>query len=176
MKRFVCVHLNTAFLLLLLTTAHCSATVCDFKDWAPLETNADSVYISAADTSMLVDSHRSARVIERHVKSITDRFAIPGTAGANWSPKMNLYGAGLSLLMQNEEQYYVQFSMRIDDMTAAVFESFTGRPLMSMVADRAFVAVGCKAWMQRALIFPGVAFVSARRHESKVSSLLKFCA
>lgn len=175
MKRFVGVHLNTALLLLLLTTAHCSAT-CDFKDWAPLETNADSVYISAADTSMLVDSRRSARAIERHIKSITARFAIPGTAGANWPPKMNLYGAGLSILMQNEEQYYVQFAMRIDDMTAAVFESFTGRPLMSMVADKAFVAVGCKAWMQRALMFPGVAFVSARRYESKVSSPLRICA
>jgi hypothetical protein len=72
-------------------------------------------------------------------------------------------------LLPNEEQHYVQFAIRVDDITAAVFQSFTGRPLLSMVADKAFVAVGSKAWVLRARSFPGVVFVTSRSPASKVN-------
>jgi hypothetical protein len=159
-------------LLLLASSAVCGTRPHDFEDWAPLVTNTDSVHISASDTSVLVDGHTSARAFERHMKSLVARISSSGPDASNWPPKMKIYGAGLSTLMPNEEQYYVQFAMRVSDLTAAVFQSFTGRPLLGMIADRAFVAVGSRDWMRLALEFPGTAFVSIRSHASKVSAPL----
>jgi hypothetical protein len=104
------------------------------------------------------------------MKSLLARISSSGSDSFNWPPKMKMYGSGLRSLMPNEEQYYVQFAMRVNDLTAAVFQSFTGRPLLGMIADRAFVAVGSRDWMQLALEFPGTAFVSVRSPTSKVSA------
>jgi hypothetical protein len=162
MKILFHLQFTSAFLLvILLASAQCSTHVPDFQDWAPLETNADSVRISACDTSMLVDGGSSRHALERYVKADIAR------AGTDGFKKTNMYAA-LSMLLPDEEQYYVQFAIPVNDATAAVFESFTGRRLLSMVADRAFVAVGSSDWRQRAQSFPGVVFVSARSHASKV--------
>ena len=164
MKILFHLQFTSAFLLvILLASAQCSTHVPDFEEWAPLETNADSVRISACDTSMLVDGGSSRHALERYVKADIARAGTDGFEG-----KTNMYGAALSMLLPDEEQYYVQFAIPVNDLTAAVFESFTGRRLLSMVADRAFVAVGSRDWRQRALAFPGVVFVSARSHASKV--------
>jgi hypothetical protein len=101
---------------------------------------------------MLVDGGSSRHALERYVKADIARLGTDGFEG-----KTNMYGAALSMLLPDEEQYYVQFAIPVNDLTAAVFESFTGRRLLSMVADRAFVAVGSSDWRQRAQSFPGVA-------------------
>jgi hypothetical protein len=171
MKILFLLHFTSAFLLVILpASAQCSTHVPDFEEWVPLETNADSVRISASDTSMLVDGGSSRHAIERYVNAEIAQRSSTGTDGFPWQPKTNMYAAALSTLLPDEEQYYVQFAMHINDLTAAVFESFTGRRLLSMVADRAFVAVGSRDWRRRAQAFPGVVFVSARSHASKVSA------
>jgi len=169
---------TAAFLPLLLTAVvpvHSSAAAEHFENWAPLETLTDSVHISAADSSLQVDGEGSAQALERHMASIAAQHShwhAAATEGVDWPPKMKLSGAELSTLLPEEEQHYVQFATRVNDVTAAVFESLTGRPLLSMVADRAFVAVGSSAWAQRARAFPGVFFVTVRGHDSKVSAML----
>jgi hypothetical protein len=89
----------------------------------------------------------------------------------DWPHRTNINSAGL--LLTNDEQYYVQFAIRVDGITAEVFQSFTGRPLLSMVADKAFVAVGNSAWVLRARAFPGVVFVTSRNPASKVNMCSK---
>jgi hypothetical protein len=170
MKRACKSRLTAAFLLLsLLFVSHCKSAIHHFEDWTPLETVTDSVGISASDTSMLVASDTG--ILEQHMKSRAAPSASRSSIDDNhWPPKMRLNGAGLKILLPNEEQYYVQFATRVDDMTVAVFESLTGRPLLSLIADRAFVAIGSSAWMVRAQAFPGVVFVTARKHTSKVSA------
>jgi hypothetical protein len=169
MKILFYLHFTSAFLMVIFpASAQCSAHVSDFEEWAPLETNADRVRIAACDTSMLVDGGSSRHAIERYVNAEIARRSSATTDGSPWQPKTNMYGAALSMLLPDEEQYYVQFAIHVNDLTAAVFESFTGRRLLSMVADRAFVAVGSRDWRRRAQAFPGVVFVSARSHASKV--------
>lgn len=172
MKTIVCnSRLATALLLLYVVAValRCNATIHHFEDWTPLQTVTDSVRISTNDTSMLVPSDTDG--LEQHMKFIALRSTSrSSTDDINWPPKMRLNGAGLKTLLPNEEQYYVQFATRVNDVTAAVFESFTGRPLLSMVADRAFVAIGSRTWMTRAQAFPGVVFVTARKSTSKVST------
>jgi hypothetical protein len=171
MKATICnSRLATALLLLffLAAASRCNATIHHFDDWTPLQTVTDSVRISTNDTSMFVASDIDG--LEQHMKFIAlSSTSRSSTDDINWPPKMRLNGAGLKTLLPNEEQYYIQFATRVNDVTAAVFESLTGRPLLSMVADRAFVAIGSRAWMTRAQAFPGVVFVTARNPTSKVS-------
>ena len=147
-----------------------TATAQHFEDWAPLQTLSDSVRFVAADTSMHNDGGSSARALEQHMAD-TGLLAA-ATEGVDWPPRMKLGGSSLRTLVEGDEQHYVQFATRVNDVTAAVFESLTGGALLSMVGDRAFVAVGCSAWAQRARAFPGVVFVAARGHHSKVSACL----
>jgi hypothetical protein len=156
---FICLHW--------IVSVHCSASERHFDNWSPLETRSGNVHIVASDTSMLADSEKSVETLQYHMSYVSARSSSSsaGFSGVDWPPKIN---AHLLSLLPNEEQHYVQFAIRVDGVTAAVFESFTGRPLLSMVADKAFVAVGCSAWTQRARAFPGVVFVASRSHESKV--------
>lgn len=47
--------------------------------------------------------------------------------------------------------------------------SFTGRPLLSYIGDRSFLAVGSSAWASLARQFPGVIMASPRSATSKIS-------
>jgi hypothetical protein len=47
--------------------------------------------------------------------------------------------------------------------------SFTGRPLLSLIGDRSFIAVGSVDWAAKARQFPGVAAASPRSSDSKIS-------
>jgi hypothetical protein len=50
--------------------------------------------------------------------------------------------------------------------------SFTGRPLLSYIGDRSFIAVGPDGWASRARLFPGIVTVSPRSPHSKISPRL----
>ena len=162
----------TCITLLWAASVHCnSLAVQHFEDWAPLETLCDSVHVTASDTSTLVESDSILETFEHHIRSVAARSSRQGANLFDWPHRTNINSAGL--LLTNDEQYYVQFAIRVDGITAEVFQSFTGRPLLSMVADKAFVAVGNSAWVLRARAFPGVVFVTSRNPASKVNMCSK---
>jgi hypothetical protein len=158
------VFVSFLFLLLCMASVRCSVTVKHFEDWVPLETRSDSVRIAASDTSMRNDS--GSEMLQQHLRTVSARSSRSTAINVdNWPSKMD---AHLLALHPTEEQYYVQFAIHVDGMTAAIFQSFTGQPLLSMVSDRAFVSVGSRSWAQKARAFPGVVFVASRSHASKV--------
>ena len=71
--------------------------------------------------------------------------------------------------LTNLGRYYVVFSTPIDDTTLTIFGESTGRPLLSFIGDRSFIAIGSAEWASKARMFPGVITVSPRSSESKIS-------
>jgi hypothetical protein len=60
-----------------------------------------------------------------------------------------------------------------DTAARSVFAEFTQRPLLSLVGDRAFIAVGDDTWAEAARSFPGVLTVQQRSAVGKISPHLK---
>ena len=60
-----------------------------------------------------------------------------------------------------------------DTAARSVFAEFTQRPLLSLVGDRAFIAVGDDIWAEAARSFPGVLTVQQRSAVGKISPHLK---
>jgi hypothetical protein len=60
-----------------------------------------------------------------------------------------------------------------DSAARSVFADFTQRPLLSLVGDRSFIAVGDDDWAETARSFPGVLTVQQRSAVGKISPHLK---
>jgi hypothetical protein len=69
--------------------------------------------------------------------------------------------------------YTRPFNALSDIAALSAFSLFTQRPLLSLIGDRAFLAVGDDAWAASARSFPGVLTVQQRPPHGKISPQLK---
>jgi hypothetical protein len=79
----------------------------------------------------------------------------------------------LNSLSADDSQFYVVFSTPTDSAARAAFAAFTRRPLLSLIGDRAYIAVADEAWASTARSFPGVLTVQKRSHHGKLAPQLK---
>jgi hypothetical protein len=134
------------------------------SSWTPLTTSTGDVKVDPQSLAVEDDAISPVQLLESVTAALRQQGAI--SSNEEGAPSSFLFSSDAEA-QAGDSQYFVQFSSDAGDDTLKAFATYTGRPVLQYIGDRAFLALGDALWANKSRTYPGVIFVQLRDAASK---------